>query len=59
MQESNREEGIVSSESVYFFYVIIVNEKFYVQKLKDMTFFKGVTARFAYLEKRSLVFSSL
>ena len=34
-----------------------VNEKCYVRKLiKDMTFFKGATSRFADLEKSSLVF---
>ena len=53
MQESNREVG-----SYYFFYIITVNEKSYVRKLKDMTFFKVATSRFAYLEKSSLVFSS-
>ena len=52
MQESNREVGITSSDSYYFFYIITVNEKSYVGKLKDMTFFKGATSRFAYLEKK-------
>ena len=37
MQESNREVGIISSDSYYFFY-ITVNENSYVGKLKDMTF---------------------
>ena len=57
-QESNREVSIISSDSYYFFYIITVNENSYVRKLKDMTFFKGATSRFAYLEKSSLVFSS-
>ena len=56
MQKSNREEGIISSDSYYFYYIITVNENSYVQKLKDMTFFKGATSLFAYLEKSSLVF---
>ena len=47
MQESNQEEGIISSGSYYFFYIITVNEKSYVRKLKDMTFFKAATSRFA------------
>ena len=47
MQESNREVGIISSDSYYFFYIITVNEKSYVGKLKDTTFFKGATSRFA------------
>ena len=42
MQENNREVGIISSDSYYFFYIITVNEKSYVRKLKDMTFFKGL-----------------
>ena len=58
MQESNREVGNISSDSYYFFYIITVNEKSYVRKLKDMTFFKGATLRFRYLEKSSLGFSS-
>ena len=57
-QKSNREVGIISSDSYYFFYIITVNEKSYVQKLKDMTFLKGAASRFAYLEKSILVFSS-
>ena len=37
MQESNREVGIISSDSYYFFCIITVNENSYVRKLKDMT----------------------
>ena len=42
MQESNREVGIISSDSYYFCYIVTVNENSYVWKLKDMTFFKEV-----------------
>ena len=44
MQESNREVGIILSDSYYFFYIITVNENsyMYIRKLKDMTFFKEV-----------------
>ena len=48
MQEGNREEGIISSDNYYFFYIITVNEKSYVRKLKDVTFFKGARSRFAH-----------
>ena len=58
MEESNREVGIISSDSYYFFHLIKVKEKSYVRKLKDLTFFKGATSWFAYLEKGSLAFSS-
>ena len=58
MQESNREVGIISSDSYYFFYIITVNENSYVRKLKDMTFFNGATSQFAHLEKSSLLISS-
>ena len=51
MQESNREVGIISSDSYYFFYIITVNENSYLQKLKDMTFFKGVRHSLRILKK--------
>ena len=51
MQESNREVGIISSDSYYFFYIITVNENSYVRKLKDMTFFKGVRHGLRILKK--------
>jgi len=35
---------------------VTVNEKAYVRKLMDMTFLRGVTSRFAHLEKTNLVF---
>ena len=54
MQESNREVGIISSDSYYFFY-ITVNENSYVGKLKDMTFLE---LRHCLREKSSLVISS-
>ena len=53
MQESNKEE-----DSYYLLYIITNNENSYARKLKDMTFFKGATSRFAYLEKSSLDISS-
>ena len=57
-QKCNREVSNILSDSYYFFYIITVNENSSVRKLKDMTFFKGATSRFAYLEKSSLVFLS-
>ena len=42
MQENNRDVGIISSDSYYFFYIITVNEKSYVRELKDMALFVGV-----------------
>ena len=50
-EESNREVGIISSDSYYFFYIITVNENSYVRKLKDMTFFKGVRHGLRILKK--------
>ena len=38
MQESNREVGIISSDSYYFCYIITVNENSYVRKLKGRDF---------------------
>ena len=55
MEQSKREVGIISSDSYYLLYIITNNENSYARKLKDMTFFKGATSRFAYLEKSSLV----
>ena len=35
MQESNREVGIISSDSYYLLYIVAINEKSYAGKLKD------------------------
>ena len=44
-RKQSRGIGIISSDSYYLLYIITVNENSYLQKLKDMIFFKGATSR--------------